>query len=197
MKGDPLTQKGKRQCSHYKKWFSNKTNCSGWKAHLSSKHSLSRAGSDKASSAPGSDVLVQTMLKPVSFPNHVIRKYENVVVNFVIGGDISLRAAGDTRFKELLQYLTNGYSPPSTRTILRCIVELYLIARPLLDTFFSSLNVAISLTLDGWSNRNLKGFYVVTAHWIDIVTAKSNSLLLTIIDVASGYKWMWRWCARR
>ena len=89
--------------------------------------------------------------------------------------------------RKLLQSLTNGYSPLSTCTILRRIVELYLIARPLLATFFSSLNVAISLTLDGWSNRNLKGFYVVTAHWIDIVTAKSKSLLLTIIDVASGH----------
>jgi hypothetical protein len=56
----------------------------------------------------------------------------------------------------------------------------------LLVAFFSSLNVVISLTLDGWSNRNLKGFYVVTAHWIDTVTAKSKSLLLTIIDIASG-----------
>jgi hypothetical protein len=42
------------------------------------------------------------MLKPVSFPDHVIRKYKNAVVDFVIGGDISLRAAGRTRFKELL-----------------------------------------------------------------------------------------------
>jgi len=66
-------------------------------------------------------------------------------------------------------------------------VELYLIARPLLAAFFFSLNVAISLTLDGWSNRNLKGFYVVTVHWIDTITAKSKSLLLTIIDVASGH----------
>ena len=122
----------------------------------------------------------------MSFPDHVARKYENVVVDFVIGGDISFRAAGGTRFKELLQSLTNGYSPPSTCTILRHIVELYLIARPLLAAFFSSLNVAISLTLDGWSNRNVKGFYVVTAHWIDTVTAKSKSLLLTIIDVVSG-----------
>lgn len=88
--GDPLAQKGKRQCSHCKKWFSSKTNCSGWKAHLSNKHSLSQASSDKASSAPSFGVLVQTTLKPVSFPNHVARKYENVVVDFVIGVYISL-----------------------------------------------------------------------------------------------------------
>ncbi|CAK9226479.1 unnamed protein product [Sphagnum troendelagicum] len=126
------------------------------------------------------------MLKSMSFPDHVVHKYENIVVDFVIGGDISLRAAGGTRFKELLQYLTNGYLPPSTLMILRCIVELYLIMGSLLAVFFSSLNVAISLMLDGWSNYNLKGFYVVTVHWIDTVTAKSKNLLLTIINVASG-----------
>jgi len=55
-----------------------------------------------------------------------------------------------------------------------------------LAAFFSSLNVTISLTLDGWSNRNLKRLYVMTAHWIDTITTKSKSLLLAIIDVASG-----------
>jgi hypothetical protein len=71
-------------------------------------------------------------------------------------------------------------------TILKRIVELYLITGPLLAAFFASLNVAISLTLDGWSNRNLKGFYVVIAHWINIIMAKSKSLLLNIIDIANG-----------
>jgi len=186
MEGNPLAQKGKHYFSHFKKWFSSKSNCSGWKAHLSSKHNLSWAGSNKALSALGSDILVQTMLKLMSFPDHVTHKYKNVIVDFVIGGDILLRVAGGTQFKKLLQSLTNGYSPLSTCTILRRIVELYLIARPLLAVFFSSLNVAISLTLDGWSNRNLKGLYVVTAHWIDTIIAKSKSLLLTIIDVTNG-----------
>jgi len=122
----------------------------------------------------------------MSILDHVTRKYENVVVDFVIGGDISLQAIGGTRFKELLQSLMNGYSPPLTRTIFRHIVELYLIMGPLLATFFFSLNVIISLTLDAWSNHNLKGFYVVIAHWIDTITTKSKSLLLTIIDVANG-----------
>jgi hypothetical protein len=100
--GDPLAQKGKRQCNHCKIWFSSKTNSSSWKAHLSSKHVLSQARTDKVLFALGSSVLVQTTLKPMSFPNHVACKYKNVVVDFVIGGDISLRAAGGTRFKELL-----------------------------------------------------------------------------------------------
>jgi hypothetical protein len=40
--------------------------------------------------------------------------------------------------------------------------------------------------MDGWSNRNLKGFYAVTAHWIDTTTGTMKSLLLTILDVLCG-----------
>ncbi|BBN16354.1 hypothetical protein Mp_7g05660 [Marchantia polymorpha subsp. ruderalis] len=82
--------------------------------------------------------------------------------------------------------LTNGYEPPSTRTILRRITELYRILLPLLGMFFSKLDVAFSLTMNGWSNRNLKGFYVVTAQWIDLETLSPKSILLTILDVECG-----------
>jgi hypothetical protein len=51
--------------------------------------------------------------------------------------------------------LTNGYEPPSTHTILRRIVELLRIAEPVLPSFLRRLDLAISLTLDDWSNRNL------------------------------------------
>jgi hypothetical protein len=52
-----------------------------------------------------------------------------------------------------------------------------------LATFLCSLDVAISLTLDGWSNCNLKGFYIVTAHWVDVTFLTNKSILLTILDV--------------
>jgi hypothetical protein len=74
----------------------------------------------------------------------------------VVVGGISLRAAGGQTFKQLVVSLTNGYEPPST--ILRRIVELFRIAEPLLSSFLRQLDVVISLTLDGWSDRNLKVF---------------------------------------
>jgi hypothetical protein len=54
----------------------------------------------------------------------------------------------------------------------------------LLAIFLCSLDVRISLTMDGWSNRNLKGFYVVTAHWVNTSSGHMKSLLLTILDVS-------------
>jgi hypothetical protein len=121
-----------------------------------------------------------------ALPQHVVLKYGNAVVDYIIGGEISLRAAGEQQFYKLVETLTNGcYKPPSMRTILRRTVELFNIAQPLLAKFLCSLDTCISLTMDGWSNHNLKGFYVVTAHWIDTTSGTMKSLLLTILDVFS------------
>jgi hypothetical protein len=122
-------------------------------------------GSDTALSAPSGNVMFQSTLssKPV-FLEPILHKYDNVVVDYVVKGDVTLRATNDVRFKKFIFSLTNKYEPSSTQIILRRIIELYRILEPLLAAFLCSLDVAISLTLDGWSNRNLKGFYVVPAH---------------------------------
>jgi hypothetical protein len=98
------------------------------------------------------------------FPEPVLRKYENVIMDYVVEGGVTLRAAGGVLFTKFVLLLMNGYEPSSTRTILQWIVELYRILEPLLAAFLCSLNVTISLTLNDWSNCNLKGFYVDTAH---------------------------------
>ena len=76
--------------------------------------------------------------------------FENAIVDYVIGGNISLRGAGEPRFQQLLVCsLTDGYVPPSTCTILQRTVELFNIAQPLIAKFLCNLNVRISLTMDG------------------------------------------------
>ena len=180
-----------------KKWFLPSSNAQGWKAHLKSKHSITSTAaaaihntlqsgvSDEASAAlPSMDILQwqQKIKKPL--PPHVVRRFENAIVDYVIGGDISLHAAGEECFKQLVMSLTNLYAPPSTQTILLRTVELFSIAQPMFAQFFCNLDVRVSLAMDGWSNWNMKGFYVVRAHWID--TGQMKSLLLTILGVSSG-----------
>jgi hypothetical protein len=163
--GDAIRECGKHQCNSCKGWYSANTNASGWKNHLSKQHGITN--SNTGSSGKGS-TMVQSSLdfaRPV-FSDVVLCKFETAVVDYVIGGGVSLRAAGGLRFKRFVASLTDGYEPPSTRTILRRIAELFRIALPMISGFFGNLDVAISLTLDGWSNRNLKGFYIVTAHWV-------------------------------
>jgi hypothetical protein len=183
--GNSAKHCGKRQCTVCRKWYSGLTNASGWKAHMKSAHGIT--GSNTVMSASSGKLIFQSTLssKPV-FSEPLLRKYENVVVDYVIEGGVTLCATGGIRFKKFIISLTNGYELPSTRTTLRRIVELYRILEPLLAAFLCSLDVAISLTLDGWSNRNLKGFYIVTAHWVDVISLTNKNILLTILDVKCG-----------
>ncbi|OAE26014.1 hypothetical protein AXG93_4601s1130 [Marchantia polymorpha subsp. ruderalis] len=119
-------------------------------------------------------------------PALVLEGFENVVVDYIVQGGVTLRAVGNERFKQFVVTLTHVYEPPLTRTILRRIVELHRVLEPALKSFLCNLTVAMSSTLDGWSNQNLKGFYVVTAHWMDVVTLKAKSILLAILDVKCG-----------
>jgi hypothetical protein len=183
--GNSAKHCGKRQCMVCRKWYSGSTNASGWKAHMKSAHGITN--NNIASSALSGNVMFQSTFssKPV-FPEPVLRKYENAIMDNIVEGGVTLHAAGGVRFKKVVVSLTNGYEPPLTRTILRRIVELYRILEPLLAAFLCSLDVAISLTLDGWSNRNLKGFYVVTAYWVDVASLNNKSILPTILDVKCG-----------
>jgi hypothetical protein len=183
--GDSTKHCGKHQCIVCRKWYSGSTNASTWKAHMKSAHNIT--GSDTASSAPSGNVMFQSTLNSKHvFPEPVLRKYENVVMDCVIEDGITLPMTSGVRFKKFIVSLTNEYEPPSIRTILQRIVELYHILEPLLAVFLCNLDIAISLTLDNWSNRNLKGFYVVTMHWVDVAFLTNKSILLTILDVMCG-----------
>jgi hypothetical protein len=186
----------KRQCQQCsKKWFSSSTNAEGWKAHLVAQQGIKKPSEEDSSttslSLPGgggtSRHQQQSLMKKVTLPAHTNCIFENAVVDYAVNGDVSLRAAGEERFRCFVRALTNGYSPPSTRTILRRgTAELFSLAQPLLATYLCELDVSVLLTMDGWSNRNLKGFYVVTAHWVDTQSGCYKSLLLTILDVSCG-----------
>lgn len=144
-------------------------------------------GSDTASSAPSVKVMVQSKLssKPV-FPEPILRKYENAVVDYIVEGGVTLNVAGSARFKKFVVSLPNGFELSSTRTIMRRIVELYRILEILMVTFMCNLHVTSSLAFDGWSNRHLMGFDIVTAHWVDIASLTTKSILLTILDIKCG-----------
>ena len=147
--GDNPRVFGKRQCKICRKSFSSSTNGQGWKVHLSVQHQITLQSHTGGSDDSQNSRQVQQTMKAVATPMFLVRKYENAIVDFVIGGDISLRAAGEAGFANLVVALTNGYKPPSTRTIIRRTVELFTISQPLLGRFLCSLDVMVSLTMDG------------------------------------------------
>ncbi|BBN11529.1 hypothetical protein Mp_5g12710 [Marchantia polymorpha subsp. ruderalis] len=174
----------KQKCTLGKRWYSQKTNASGWKSHLQSAHGLKE--DEVSCSQPSSKYLIQFTIDKPTFSEQMLRKYENAVVDYIIGGDVSLCASGSDRFKKMVFTFMNVYETPSTRTILKRITKLYRILLHMLVLFFNKLDVPFSLTMNDWSNQNLKGFYVVTAHLVDIKTLSPKSILFTILDVKCG-----------
>ncbi|CAK9876842.1 unnamed protein product [Sphagnum jensenii] len=68
---------------------------------------------------PSGNVMFQSTLnsKP-KFLEPVPCKYENAVMDYIVEGGVTLRAAGGICFKKFVVSLTNRYEPSSTRTIL-------------------------------------------------------------------------------
>jgi hypothetical protein len=183
VEGDHKFLKSKRQCTQCRKSFSHKTNASGWRTHLREQHFV--IFPETGNMARRAKEFQQ---QPVvtSFPPRVLIEFENAVVDFVVKGSISLRGAGGGGFKTLVRKHSRGYEVPSTRSIIRRIVELYFIMLPIVSDCLNTLDVSFPITIDGWSNRNLKGFWMVTAHWVETRTATLRSVLLTILDVQPG-----------
>ncbi len=77
--GDPPRLRSRRQCVVCKKWFSASTNAQGWKAHLKTQHRVL----SPAEAPPATLQLQQTIKRPL--PSHVVRKFENAIVDYVIG----------------------------------------------------------------------------------------------------------------
>jgi hypothetical protein len=98
--GDALSQRGKRQCTQCRVWFSSTTNASGWKRHLDVRHSVK--DSDNASTAPFGKLVQTTLSVPPAFAPSQLRVFENAVVDYVIQGGVTLRAAGGDRFKKFV-----------------------------------------------------------------------------------------------
>jgi hypothetical protein len=81
-------------------------------------------------------------------PQHVLQKYENAVIDYIIGGDLSLSAAGEPQFCNLVETLTNGcYNPPSIRTILQQCPLLAMIWNNQMQRFLKPSLQAVALVV--------------------------------------------------
>ena len=163
---DPPRQRGRQKCMVCQNWLSSGTNAQGWKIHLSKQHHITATSLQGQLSQKRPTGRQATMLS-IPLPQHVVHKYENAVIDYIIGGDISLRAASEEQFYKLVETLTNGCcKPPSTRTILRRTVELFNIAQPLLAKFLCSLAIALLLQWMGSLLASKKGFMSWQHTWL-------------------------------
>lgn len=73
-------------------------------------------------------MMPKTRHKHIIISDVSLQRFENAVVDFVIGGGgggSRLQAVRGILFRNLIYILTNVYTPLSTKTILRKVIELY------------------------------------------------------------------------
>ena len=79
-----------------------------------------------------------------------------------------------------------SYELKSPRTIKRTILKMYVVVRQLIISYLALEDCRFSITFDGWSNRALSTFYLVTLHWVSPESAKPMSMLLDFLHVFPG-----------
>ena len=87
-------------------------------------------------------------------------------------------------FKQFMHDVLPGYELKSART--RSILQMYVVVRLLVISFLSKQASHFEITFDGWSNSSLKGFYLVTLHWVCLESAKPMSMLLDFFNIFPG-----------
>ena len=149
---DHTRHKEQRQCRICKKWFSTKTNASGWKKHLYS-HGIQDPAEislqDNAiADQPGS---LQTQLYTAPLPKEQ-EVLDNAVVDYILESMTPHLQANKLPLSNLLSTFRPGYKIISARTVGRRLVELYAIMIPLLTKFIEDLPVRYTMCIDGWTN---------------------------------------------
>lgn len=99
------------------------------------------------------------------------------LVKFIVDSKSPFSIVKSFSFKQFCTALNNRYQLPSPQTIVRAISDEHLKMQAKFRKNLQAAPGKISLTADGWSSRTMRGYFVVTAHWIDVDWTLQHSIL--------------------
>lgn len=104
--------------------------------------------------------------KPSSNPS----KYKELLLQFVVSNNLSIRLVESYSFHQLVQFLSPATTSISARTLHRELQRQFSYHRGQLRLELNShikRGGRISITTDAWSARNYTDYAAITAHWIN------------------------------
>jgi hypothetical protein len=113
-------------------------------------------------------------------------KLHSLVTTYIVQGMLSYSHVESAAFKALLSGLVPGYKPPTASTVKRRLVAMYIVLKCMITEYLISLSVALSVTIDGWSNQVCRGYFACTLHWMDTRIEQLCSCTLDFFYVAPG-----------
>jgi hypothetical protein len=155
----------KRSCK-----FCNKNYGAGFStgtiiSHLKS-HNIFQTGTMTAFDSSTARSYLQYSIACEIMPKANDKKLDNAVTLYVLESGIPHAHVESRSFRSFMAVSCPGYDVKSARTIKRRNLQTYaVLKRIVVNTFRETVDSNFSITFDGWSNRNLQGFYAVTIHF--------------------------------
>jgi hypothetical protein len=165
------------QCpSKKRKLFSINTGNSSLKRHLEVSHKLKQDGK---TGDPTQSILDLTgkVVDPMAMDAQEKADILKSLVEFVVDNKQPFQLVESKSFSSFCMKMNRKFPLPSRRTFVRALHDEYAEA---LQNFLSQLERIpgrVALTLDGWSSRIMKGYMVVTVHWVDETWSLKNAVL--------------------
>ncbi|OQR85308.1 hypothetical protein ACHHYP_20590 [Achlya hypogyna] len=174
-----LLTNNKRRCKHCNVTFAVTTSTGTISKHLAAQHHVHE--STKTVAKP----LVQLGILD-KLPLASSRNIDSAVSTYFVQSILPHDHVGSVGFLQLMATMAPLYKVISPTTIKRRTLEMYIVLKCIVMTYFSQLAVACHATFDGWSNQAYRGFYAVTLHWIDVANMELHECILDFFHVAPG-----------
>lgn len=164
--------------------FSDKSTGNLWK-HYTQKHpqisfSMRKNDQVQAASSPSSSSSFFELKKTTAKQPVNASKYRDLLLQFVVSNNLSLRLVDSLSFRQIIQFLSPITLSVSARTLHRDLQRRFSLCRAQLQAELHS-HIAnggrICLTTDSWSARNYTEYSAVTAHWINSKWQQKSNLL--------------------
>ena len=98
--------------------------------------------------------------------DETIRQATVALSRFIVDAKLPFNIVENQGFRTFVSSLNKHLPTISRRTIVRSIEDEFASTLPRIREVFQNISSHIGITCDGWSSRVLRGYFVVTAHWI-------------------------------
>ncbi len=95
------------------------------------------------------------------------KKATTALARLIVDAKLPFNMVTNKAFRDFIQTLNKHVPSISRRTIVREIENEFKERMPMIKECIRKVDSNITLTCDVWSSRTLRGYFVVTAHWID------------------------------
>lgn len=107
-------------------------------------------------------------------------KFQKLLVEYIAQKYLPFNFFEDAISEKVYKYLNPKATLPGRNQMKTLTLNTFEAAQQTIKTFLKTCNSKISFTIDGWSSFNMKGYYGITAHFID-KNWKLHSILLDFV----------------